>query len=138
MKTKDKVSFSMQNLEEALRKLNEFCIRPSHSEIERAGVIQAFEFTFEVAWKTLQKFAQEQGLSAASPKQAFQAAFKLGLISESEQAVWLDMMEDRNLTSHTYKRATADRVFEAVVGRYQKSLELLFERLSSAVVASRR
>ena len=120
---------SLVNFRDALAKLREFVDHVTGSEIERAGVIQAFEFTYETCWRALQKLATDQGLVAASPRQALQAAFQLGWIRDSEQATWLQMIADRNLTTHTYRRKTADLVFDAIVRDYLPAFETLLSRI---------
>ncbi|MHA0110909.1 HI0074 family nucleotidyltransferase substrate-binding subunit, partial [Klebsiella pneumoniae] len=91
-------------------KLRQFAATTDQSEVVRAGVIQAFEFTFELFWKVFQSLALEQGLSTASPKEALKAAFKLELISD--ETAWLDMLKDRNLTVHTYKEMLANEIYQ--------------------------
>jgi len=79
------------------------------SEWTRDAAIQRFEFTFELAWKNLMHAVRAEGLECASPRQAFRAALSLGWIADEE--VWLDMLEDRNRTSHTYEEATAEEIY---------------------------
>ena len=88
---------------------------------DRAGVIQAFEFTFEATWKLLKHLAESEGLAAESPKRALLAAFKLGIVTD--EALWLEMLRDRNLTSHVYHVDLAERIFEAIRDRYAAALE---------------
>ena len=75
----------------------------------RDACIQRFEFTFELLWKTIQAIARREGLVTNSPRAAFRAGFQLGLMDDTE--VWFEMMEDRNLTSHTYNEVTAKRIY---------------------------
>ncbi len=72
----------------AFRKLEQFLFEPVVSERDRAGVIQAFEFTYEQCWKGFQKAASDQGLDAKSPRQAIQAAFQLGWTLPAEESSW--------------------------------------------------
>src|SRR3954453_8197558 len=96
-----------ENFEAALYKLIEFQKLYDGSEIHRAGVIQAFEFTFEQCWKAIQKKAGIEGLSLASPKKSIEWAMANGWIPLTQENTWLEMMSDRNLTSHTYRDQTA-------------------------------
>lgn len=79
------------------------------NEYLRDAAIQRFEFTFELAWKVMKTYAEQQGLEARSPREAIRAAFQTGLITEDPG--WLAMIELRNLTSHTYDEAIAERIY---------------------------
>lgn len=116
------------NFSKALNKLKNFCSIKVENERDMAGIIQAFEYTFEQAWKTFQKVSQTQGLIARSPKESIEAAFQLGLIDISEEECWLQMLEDRNLTSHTYNEETAKKIFEKIINSYLNALSQAFSR----------
>jgi len=105
---------AVENFESALNKLREFTKAPIKEDRDKAGIIQAFEFSFELAWKAVQKLAVTHNKSIGSPKQAFQAAFELGWIAEGEHDGWINMIADRNLTSHTYKEDIADAVLRRI------------------------
>ena len=77
--------------------------------IHRDAAIQRFEFTVELAWKTIQHFLREQKIICRSPKECLKEAFKLGLIEDDTR--WLTMFDDRNLTVHTYDEKTAEHVY---------------------------
>src|SRR6266446_5122145 len=70
------------------------------SELERAGTIQAFEFTFELGWKTLKDFLEEKKVAVEFPRDVIKEAFGHQLIDDGE--TWMDMLDKRNLMSHTY------------------------------------
>jgi len=83
------------------------------TQLEKQGVIQAFEFTHELAWNVLKDFLQDQGeQNIKGSKDATRAAFKVSLITASEQ--WMAMIQSRNISSHTYDEATA----EAIINDY--------------------
>ncbi len=85
------------------------------SSVIRDGVIQRFEFTFELSWKSLRAYMQDQGADTSATvfsKQVFRAAYAAGLIGD-EQA-WLDMLDARNITSHVYDDAQADSVASSI------------------------
>ncbi len=80
------------------------------SKLERQGVIQCFEYTHELAWNVLKDFLTEQGITnLIGSKDSTRAAFKAGIIKDGE--VWMEMIKDRNLTSHTYDEDYALSVF---------------------------
>jgi len=115
----------LETFETALTRFREALAQPKN-EWTRDASIQRFEFTIELAWKTIMRFARREGVECSSPRQAFRAAFKLGWIEDND--IWLDMLEDRNLTSHTYSEKLADALYVRLPG-YQAALSQLLERL---------
>ena len=99
------------------------------SDLEKQGLIQAFEFTHELAWKTLKDLLEHRGNSGIyGSKDATRKAFQLGLIDNGE--AWMDMIKSRNLTSHTYDEETAEKIVSAVCGQYIHAFMKLEERLT--------
>jgi len=97
------------------------------SDLVRDAAIQRFEFSFELAWKTAARVMRNAGVdSGASPKQVVRAAFKLGWIGDDR--LWLDMLEDRNRTTHIYDEEMADEIYAHLPG-YHTALANLLERL---------
>ena len=87
------------------------------SKLEKQGVIQAFEFTHELAWNVLKDFLQDQGdQTLKGSKDATRAAFKVGLIEDGER--WMAMIQSRNLSSHTYDEQTAESLVTAIFNDY--------------------
>jgi nucleotidyltransferase substrate binding protein (TIGR01987 family) len=87
------------------------------SKLEEQGMIQAFEFTHELAWNTLKDFLESRGVqNIYGSKDATREAFKAGLIENGE--TWMDMIRSRNLTTHTYNESTALEIVEAVTDNY--------------------
>lgn len=84
-------------------------IKEAKSDLEQAGAIQAFEFCYELAWKTMKRILSERGVEVFSPKQTFRLAAKEGFIDKPE--TWFDFIELRNLTVHTYSEEIADKIF---------------------------
>jgi nucleotidyltransferase substrate binding protein (TIGR01987 family) len=81
----------------------------SHSEQEKAGTIQAFEYCFELSWKIMKKLLEERGNAANSPREVFRMAALEGLIADCE--LWFDFLKKRSMTVHTYNQDEADKVF---------------------------
>ena len=119
-------SRSLENATAALAQLRSFLAVPVVTDRDRAGVIQAFEFTFEATWKMLKTVAESEGLTAESPKRALAAAYRLGILED--EATWLDMLQHRNLTSHVYHAELAREIFEAVRDRYVDALTMAVDR----------
>ena len=70
------------------------------SDLEKEGFVQRFEYTVELAWKTLKDFLLEGGQDLSSPKDVIRQAFQNGIIKDGE--IWIEALDRRNLTSHTY------------------------------------
>jgi nucleotidyltransferase substrate binding protein (TIGR01987 family) len=104
------------------------------SPLEKQGLIQAFEFTHELAWNVLKDYLENQGIQGVvGSKGATREAFKNNLISEGE--VWMDMIKSRNQTTHTYNEKTANEITEAILTRYCaqfSQLQMRFARLQEA------
>ncbi|MCS6940173.1 MAG: nucleotidyltransferase substrate binding protein [Roseiflexaceae bacterium] len=87
------------------------------SRLEEQGLIQAFEFTHELAWNVLKDFLELQGVAPLyGSKDTTREAFKRGLLDQGD--LWMDMIRDRNLTSHTYNEETAVLIARAVIQHY--------------------
>lgn len=100
----------------------------SLSRLEKQGVIQAFEFTHELAWKTLKDFLAASGTTELfGSRDVTREAFKVGLIESGE--VWMQMIGSRNLTSHTYDEETAEEILKLVKELYFKAFGELLETL---------
>ena len=98
------------------------------SDLEAQGLIQGFEYTHELAWKTLKDFLEAQGtMNLYGSRDTTRAAFRNGLIENGE--VWMDMVDKRNLTSHTYDEETAAQVVAAICTTYFAEFEGLLVRL---------
>ena len=85
--------------------------------LEKQGVIQAFEFTHELAWNMLKDFLQDQGnQNIKGSKDATREAFKVELIGDGEQ--WMAMIQSRNVSSHTYDERTAEQLVQVIIRDY--------------------
>lgn len=104
----DKLHNLLRLLDAALVRLESALAQPVN-EFVRDSAIQRFEFTFELFWKSLKAYAEQAGVEAYSPKDSVRTAFQLGVIPEHPD--WFQMLEDRNLTSHTYNEARAEVIY---------------------------
>lgn len=127
---KTEVLLVFDKLEKAFHKLKEG-VEVAKTEIEKDGAIQRFEFTFELFWKTLKIYLEFLGVEAKSPRACIKEAFKMGIIDDDE--IFLDMLEDRNLTSHIYDESTAEKIFERIkkvyVPQFEKTLNSLKDKI---------
>jgi nucleotidyltransferase substrate binding protein (TIGR01987 family) len=101
----------------------------SLSDLEKEGVIQRFEYTFELAWKTLKDYLDYSGvaLDQLTPRAVIKAAFAARLLADGQ--AWIDMLEQRNLMAHTYDRANFETAISGIAGRYLGALDQLFALL---------
>jgi nucleotidyltransferase substrate binding protein (TIGR01987 family) len=94
------------------------------TDLEKQGVIQAFEYNYELAWNVIKDFYQYQGaISIQGSRDAFNLAFERGLISDGD--VWMDMIKKRQLTTHTYNDDTSQEVLQAIVDEYYFQFDAL-------------
>ena len=119
----------LQNFEKSYQLLENTLQIKSPSEAERAGLIQFFEMTFELAWKMMKDYLQEQGFSVDSPKEAIKQAFQSNLIADGHG--WIDALNDRNLTTHTYQEETAVKVEQKIRNDYFPLLQTLYDQFKS-------
>lgn len=119
-----------ERFSQALERLEEALDQSEWKDLEKDGVIQRFEFTFELAWKTLQDFFENQGYKdVKGPKNSIQQAFQDKIIVNGE--AWMDLLNDRNLMTHTYSRQVSDEVFHHIQQRYFQLLCDLYHRLKT-------
>ncbi len=105
------------NYQKALSQLKEFVEKKNLSKLEEQGLIKAFEYTYELAWNTIKDFYESQGeTNIQGSKDAFRLAFKRGLIDDGQ--LWLDMVESRKLTVHSYDQNLAKQVVDAIFNKY--------------------
>lgn len=123
---------ALKQLEEAVELMGEREL----TNLEKQGVIQAFEYTHELGWKTLKDFLENRGnTNIYGSRDATKEAFNLGLIEDGE--VWMQMIKSRNITSHTYDEGTATEIIILIKDFYYKAFEELkmkmneFERKES-------
>lgn len=95
------------------------------NDLEKEGTLQRFEYTVELAWKTLKDYLEYSGvqLSSVTPKSVIKAAFAARLIPDGQ--LWIDILEQRNLLSHTYDQALLGKGLEEVHVRYLLAFEAL-------------
>ena len=103
---------------------------PSLSELEKEGLIQRFEYTYELAWKTLQDFLRYKGyIDFAGPNATLSLALQDGYITDADG--WRMMKKSRELMSHTYDEGQADQIVSDIAGTFVHLLEQLCIRLTN-------
>ena len=117
-----------KDFEKALERLKEAYLRAENSDRDdyyffRDSAVQRFEFTVEIFWKCIKTYLREiEGIECRSPKSCIREFFSAGYLNEEETILLLKMIDDRNLTSHTYREEVAERLFSKLE-RYIIQLE---------------
>ena len=118
-----------QNFQKALNQLQKFIDKGELSELEEQGLVKAFEYTYDLAWTTLKDFLEYQGQTEIyGSRDTIRKAFEVNLISDGQS--WMDMLESRNKTSHTYNEETAQEICRAVKQVYFSLFVLLRDKLN--------
>ena len=102
------------------------------SDLEKQGVIQGFEFVHELAWNVLKDYLEYEGIQGiVGSRGAVREAFKRGLIEDGE--TWMDMIDKRNLSSHTYNADLAENMVDSILRRFYPAFVALHQRLIEQV-----
>ena len=131
-----KLENKYENFGNAVNRLNEANVaykKNSDNDIYQDALIKRFEFTFELAWKTLREFMLDQGysLEILSPKGVISFAWREGIISNEE--LWLDMLSSRNLSAHDYGRELSADIADKISNRYCKELTALKKYIADSL-----
>lgn len=95
--------------------------------INKMAIIQAYEMVFELGWKTAKDFLLKQGVEVSFPREVIKEAFAYEIIDNGE--IWIKMLDDRNLTVHTYDEAKANAVISDIKNIYFSEIEQLYNYL---------
>jgi nucleotidyltransferase substrate binding protein (TIGR01987 family) len=117
-----------ENFEKSFKLLEKYSTQEINTELERAGMIQFFEMTFELAWKVLKDYLESQGYMVKSPRETIKQAFQIGLIEEGHP--WMDALSKRNLTTHTYDDVFAKKFTSEIIVIYVPAFKSLYDKLS--------
>ena len=99
------------------------------SDLEKQGLIKAFEFTHELAWNVMKDYFEYQGTtSIRGSRDAAREAFQKDLIQNGE--AWMAMINSRNLTSHTYNKEVAEEIIEDVIQHYFPEFKIFSEKMT--------
>lgn len=119
----------LDDLKSALAQLKSG-LAETKNDLDRDGVIQRFEFTFELFWKVIQEYTRYKGLETASPRDAFRVAGDLGIIEDPN--VWFEFLKDRNLTTHLYSEKDAANILLHIPS-FVKETERVLEKIESGI-----
>lgn len=121
----------LENFQKALKQLEVACKQDKYSDLERAGLVQMFEFTFKLAWKTLKDILLYEGFEEKIPRGAIRRAFEAEYLTENDTELWLDALGKRNLLSHTYEEKIAKEVHHLIINIYEPMLQRLMVTLEN-------
>jgi len=125
-----KLTQVLGNYEKAFAALNKAQASPVTEERDLGGIIKAFEIVYELAWKALKLALLEQGQDTSGPKDVFGKGFILGFLSDEK--IWLKIIEDRNLTVHTYNQPLAEQMVARIKGSYLRAFADLKVKLAKS------
>jgi nucleotidyltransferase substrate binding protein (TIGR01987 family) len=124
------------NFDKALNQLTRFIEKGKLNELEKQGLIQAFEYTYELAWNVIKDYFESQGeVSILGSRDAFRLAFNRGLIENGE--AWMEMINSRIATSHTYNEEVAEKIANDVTAMYYGEFIKLRAKLKTFKEANR-
>jgi nucleotidyltransferase substrate binding protein (TIGR01987 family) len=130
MEKMDRWKERLKSYNKALLQIESALQQKQFSALEKDGVIKRFEFTFELAWKTLQDKLYDQGyLSTKGPKPVIKQAFNNGIITDGQ--AWIDMLIDRNNPTHLYDESAAVSIFDRIQITYFALLQELKSKLEN-------
>ncbi|RUM59927.1 MAG: nucleotidyltransferase [Persephonella sp.] len=119
---KSNALLKIKNFERALSRLKE-AVKHAKDDLDKDGVIQRFEFTVELLWKALKSILEYQGVECYTPRNCIKEAFKSNIINDDE--IFLDMLEDKNKSSHIYNENMSEEIFKRIKNVYLEYLENL-------------
>lgn len=121
------------NFNKAFYQLERFIQQPNLNEMEEQGLIKAFEYTYELSWKTLQDFLKEKGyVNIIGPRPVIEQSFQDGYILDGKG--WMRMHISRNLTSHTYDEETAKEIIQNIREEFYSLFKYLQQRLTEELI----
>jgi len=116
-----------EDFERALKALEQ-AANEAESDLEIDGMIQRFEFTYELLWKLLKLYLEREGIIAKTPRECFKEAYRLGILMNEEQS--LKMIDDRNMSVHLYDRVLSRDVFLRIKLHYIKTFREILTRIN--------
>jgi nucleotidyltransferase substrate binding protein (TIGR01987 family) len=122
----------LQNFEKALLFLEAALAKSEPNPLEEAGIVQCYEFTFELAWKKLKDYLEAQGVPAQFPREVLKESFAGNLLDDGD--VWMDMLEKRNLMTHTYNETSARLALSLIRGGYTQQMRMLYNHFQMLLI----
>jgi len=116
-----------EHFEKSYKLLEKYINQEIKTELEKAGIIQFFEMTFELSWKLLKDYLEAIGYVVKSPRDAIKQAFQIELIDDGH--IWMDALLNRNITTHTYNEELAEKMLKEIDKLYFPQFKKLYNKL---------
>jgi nucleotidyltransferase substrate binding protein (TIGR01987 family) len=116
-----------ENLEKARNRLQEALegtAQEPNNHLYQIALIGAFQFTFELSWKTMKDYLVYKGVTVSLPRDVIKQAFHHQLVHDGQ--VWIDMMEDRNVMAHVYQEKAALDAVRIIRERYAPAIDRIY------------
>ena len=124
---------SYKTFKKAYLKLKEFVETDNGSEKDRGAIINAYQYTFELLWKTLQKYMQQlEMLDELGPGSVIRTAFQYNIIDNG--SIYMSMLKNRNLITHTYKEDVAEEIYTRIKEEYIEELENFIKNFDNRIL----
>lgn len=125
----EKIKNKLINYNKTLKILNDNVSNDNLSEIEKMGIVQAFELLIDQAWKILKRYLFVEGIDTKSPKSVIRECFSLQILDKPE--IWIEMINRRNETSHSYDESIVDEIIRSIRNDYIHQFNLLEEVINN-------
>ena len=119
----------LDSFRKALAQLEAACELDEYSDLERAGLMQTFEFSFELGWKALKDLLFYEGYDENTPRDVLRRAYEAGYMDEEDAEIGLDALDKRNLLSHTYNEESAREAVHLIKEKYAPMLRRVRDQL---------
>ncbi len=119
----------LQNLTKAEQRLSRACAQDSYNELELAGLVQTFEFSFELTWKTLKDLLEFEGFDAASPRSVIRTSLQAKHINATQCETLLSALIKRNLLTHTYDEKNVLEAQQMIVDEFYPTIHAITQYL---------
>lgn len=119
----------LENYEKALTCLKDACHLTSYTQLEQAGLVQTFEFTFGLAWNVLKDLLFYEGIETKTPRASIRQGFTAGYLNEEDTETLLDALEKRHLLAHIYDETIAELAVQIIKDNYAPVLYRLYATL---------
>ena len=124
----------LQNLNKAAQRLADACAQDEYNDLEIAGLVQTYEFTFELCWKTFKDKLTFEGYDVNSPRETIKKAFEMGLLADVDS--WLEALESRNVFTHTYNNDIAKQAVVLIKDKLEPMLHASVSKLNKLAKSS--